>query len=85
MSFGRNHPLRLPVRSNNSFFVTRCQFLLDHLHNTLAGLFLMRVDGLWFVPFLCQLIQSPSVVLVTPFGSCFFVLIILLGNLHFAL
>jgi hypothetical protein len=85
MSFGQNHPLHLPVQSNNSFFVTRCRFLLDRLRNTLAGLFLMRVDELWFIPFLCQLIQLPSIVLVTPFGSYFFVLIIPLGNLHFVL
>jgi hypothetical protein len=83
MSSGRRCLLRLPVRSNNSSFVTRCQFLLDRLRNTLADLFLVWVDELWFVPLLCQLIQLPSVVLVTPFGSCFFVLIIPLGILHF--
>jgi hypothetical protein len=79
----RIHPLRLPVRSSNSFFVTRCQFLLDRPRSTLVGLFLVRVDELWFVPFLGQLVQLPSVVLVTPFGSYFFVLIIPLGILRF--
>jgi hypothetical protein len=83
MSFKRTHPLRLLVQSNNSFFVTKCRFLLDRLRNTPVDLFLVRVDELWFVLFLYQLVQLPSVVLVTPFGSCFFVLVILLGILRF--
>jgi hypothetical protein len=48
-----------------------------------VDLFLTRVDELWFVLLLYQLVQLPSAGLVTPFGSCFFVLVIPLGILHF--
>jgi hypothetical protein len=84
MSFELDHPLRLPVQSSNSFFVTRCRFLLGRLRNIPADLFLMWVNELWFVPLLFQLVQLLSVVLVTPFGSCFFVRVVVLGNFHFA-
>jgi hypothetical protein len=84
MSFLLNHLLRLPVQSNSSFFVTRCRFLPGRLRNILADLFLGWVDGLWFVPLLSQFIQLLNVVLVTPFGSYFFVQVVALGNFRFA-
>jgi hypothetical protein len=78
-----NHPLGLPVRSSNSFFSTRYRFLLGHLRNIRADLFLVWVDELEFVRFLFLLIPPLSVVPVTPFGSYSSVPITVLGSVHF--
>jgi hypothetical protein len=84
MSFLLDHPLGLPVQSNNSFFLTRCRFLRDRLHNIWVDLFLKWVDELMFVWLLFQFIPQLNIVLVTPSGSCFFATIVALGNFCFA-
>jgi hypothetical protein len=85
MSSWLDHPLRLPVRSSNSFFLTRYRSLRDHLHNIQADLFLMRVDKLKFIRFLFRLIPCLDILVVTPSGSCFFVPITALGIVRFVI